>query len=98
MKESQEQNKIIFDKAIIFKSLDKFGEYKNEKLKTTIKKWEDDDITSNMFIIKIDGDCQFLGVINGLFEVIIISVIFQKMKEINMVYIHLSRKLKMILF
>ena len=68
MKESQEQNKIIFDKAIIFKSLDKFGEYKNEKLKTTIKKWEDDDITSNMFIIKIDGDCQFLGVINGLFE------------------------------
>jgi len=68
MKETQEQNKIIFDKAIIFKSLDKFGEYKNEKLKTTIKKWEDDDITSNMFIIKIDGDCQFLGVINGLFE------------------------------
>ena len=68
MKESQEQNKIIFDKAIIFKSLDKFGEYKNEKLKTTIKKWEDDDVTSNMFIIKIDGDCPFLGVINGLFE------------------------------
>ena len=68
MKESQEQNKIIFDKAIIFKSLDKFGEYKNEKLKTTIKKWEDDDVTSNMFIIKIEGDCSFLGVINGLFE------------------------------
>ena len=68
MKESQEQNKIILDKAIIFKSLDKFGEYKNEKLKTTIKKWEDDDVTSNMFIIKIDGDCPFLGVINGLFE------------------------------
>ena len=68
MKETQEQNKIIFDKAIIFKSLDKFGEYKNEKLKTTIKKWEDDDVTSNMFIIKIDGDCPFLGVINGLFE------------------------------
>ena len=68
MKETQEQNKIIFDKAIIFKSLDKFGEYKNEKLKTTIKKWEDDDATSNMFIIKIDGDCPFLGVINGLFE------------------------------
>ena len=68
MKESQEQNKIILDKAIIFKSLDKFGEYKNEKLKTTIKKWEDDDVTSNMFIIKIDGDCPFLGVINGLFQ------------------------------
>ena len=68
MKESQEQNKIIFDKAIIFKSLDQLGEYKNEKLKTTIKKWEDDDVTSNMFIIKIDGDCPFLGVINGLFE------------------------------
>ena len=68
MKESQEQNKIIFDKSLIFKSLDKFGEYKNEKLKTTIKKWEDDDVTSNMFIIKIDGDCPFLGVINGLFE------------------------------
>ena len=68
MKESQEQNKIIFDKSLIFKSLDKFGEYKNEKLKTTIKKWEDDDVTSNMFIIKIEGDCSFLGVINGLFE------------------------------
>lgn len=68
MKESQEQNKIIFDKSLIFKSLDKFGEYKNEKLKTIIKKWEDDDVTSNMFIIKIEGDCSFLGVINGLFE------------------------------
>ena len=68
MKESQEQNKIIFDKSLIFKSLDKFGEYKNEKLKTTIKKWEDDDVTSNMFIIKIEVDCSFLGVINGLFE------------------------------
>lgn len=68
MKESQEQNKIIFDKSLIFKSLDKFGEYKNEKLKTTIKKLEDDDVTSNMFIIKIEGDCSFLGVINGLFE------------------------------
>ena len=68
MKESQEQNKIIFDKSLIFKSLDKFGEYKNEKLKTTIKKWEDDDVASNMFIIKIEGDCSFLGVINGLFE------------------------------
>ena len=68
MKESQEQNKIIFDKSLIFKSLDKFGQYKNEKLKTTIKKWEDDDVTSNMFIIKIEGDCSFLGVINGLFE------------------------------
>ena len=68
MKETQEQNKIIFDKAIIFKSLDQLGEYKNEKLKTTIKKWEDDDVTSNMFIIKIDGDCPFLGVINGLFQ------------------------------
>jgi len=68
MKESQEQNKIILDKAAIFKSLDKIGEYKNEKLKVTIKKWEDDDVTSNMFIIKTEDDCPFLGVINGLFE------------------------------
>ena len=68
MKESQEQTKIIFDKSMIFKSLDKIGEYKNDKLKTIIKKWEDDDVTSNMFIIKIEGDCSFLGVINGLFE------------------------------
>lgn len=68
MKESQEQTKIIFDKSMIFKSLDKIGEYKNDKLKTIIKKWEDDDVNSNMFIIKIDGDCPFLGVINGLFE------------------------------
>ena len=68
MKESKEQNKIILDKAAIFKSLDKIGEYKNEKLKIIIKKWEDDDVTSNMFIIKIEDDCPFLGVINGLFE------------------------------
>ena len=33
MKESQEQTKIIFDKSMIFKSLDKIGEYKNDKLK-----------------------------------------------------------------
>ena len=32
MKESQEQTKIIFDKSMIFKSLDKIGEYKNDKL------------------------------------------------------------------
>ena len=68
MKEAQEQAKIILDKGVIFKSLDKLGEYKNEKLKLTMKKWEDDDITSNMFIIKIEGDISFFGVINGLFE------------------------------
>jgi hypothetical protein len=53
MKESQEQSKIILYKNAIFKSLEKIGEYKNEKLKLTIKKWEDDDVISNMFIIKI---------------------------------------------
>ena len=68
MKESQEQSKIILDKNAIFKSLEKIGEYKNEKLKLTIKKWEDDDVISNMFIIKIEGNCSFFGVINGLFE------------------------------
>jgi len=68
MKNSQETTKIILDKSAIFKSLERFGEYKNEKLKLTIKKWEDDDVTSNMFIIKIEGDCSFFGVINGLFE------------------------------
>ena len=68
MKESQKNSKIILDKAAIFKSLDKLGEYKNESLKTTIKKWEDDDETSNMFIIKIEGENSFLGVVNGLFE------------------------------
>ena len=68
MKETQEQTKIILDKGVIFKSLDKLGEYKNDKLKLTMKKWEDDDVTSNMFIIKIEGDSSFFGVINGLFE------------------------------
>ena len=68
MKESKDQTKIILDKAAIFKSLDKIGVYKNEQLKITIKKWEDDDVTSNMFIIKLEGDCPFLGVVNGMFE------------------------------
>ncbi len=64
----QNQTKIIFDKLTIFKSLDKKGEYKDDKTKSTIKKWEDDDVTSNMFIIKIDGEYPFLGVVNGIFE------------------------------
>ena len=68
MKESQNNPKIILDKSSIFKSLDKIGEYKNESLKITIKKWNDDEDTSNMFIIKIDDDNSFLGVVNGLFE------------------------------
>ena len=64
----QNQNKIIFDKLEIFKSLDKKGEYKDDKSKITIKKWEDDDVTSNMFILKIDNNCPFLGVVNRMFE------------------------------
>ena len=68
MESLQNQNKIIFDKLEIFKSLDKKGEYKDENSKTTIKKWEDDDVTSNMFILKINNDCPFLGVVNGMFE------------------------------
>lgn len=68
MKNTQNQKKIIFDKLSIFKSLDKKGEYKDEKTKSTIKKREDDDVTSNMFIIKIDGEFPFLGVVNGIFE------------------------------
>ena len=68
MKESQNQTKIILDKNVIYKALDKFGEYKNAQLKIIIKKWEDDDVTGNMFIIKIEGNNSFLGVVNGLFE------------------------------
>ena len=68
MREPQNQNKIIFDKLSIFKSLDKIGEYKDDKSRAIIKKWEDDEVTSNMLILKIDGDCQFLGVVNGIFE------------------------------
>ena len=68
MRGSSNQTKIILDKLEIFKALDKKGEYKNEQSKITIKKWEDDDITSNMFIIKTEGDSKFLGVINGMFE------------------------------
>ena len=68
MRGSQKQTKIILDTLAIFRALDKKGEYRDEKSKITIKKWEDDDITSNMFIIKIEGDTKFLGVINGMFE------------------------------
>ena len=68
MKEPQKNSKITLDKAAIFKTLDKTGEYKNESLKITIKKWEDDDVVGNMFIIKIEGETPFLGVVNGMFE------------------------------
>ena len=68
MKEPQKNSKISLDKAAIFKALDKTGEYKNESLKITIKKWEDDDVVGNMFIIKIEGETPFLGVVNGMFE------------------------------
>jgi hypothetical protein len=68
MKEPQKNSKITLDKAAIFKALDKTGEYKNESLKITIKKWEDDDVVGNMFIIKIEGETPFLGVVNGMFE------------------------------
>ena len=68
MKEPQKNSKISLDKAAIFKTLDKTGEYKNESLKITIKKWEDDDVVGNMFIIKIEGETPFLGVVNGMFE------------------------------
>ena len=68
MRGSQKQTKIILDKLAIFRALDKKCEYKDEKSKITIKKWEDDDITSNMFIIKIEGDTPFLGVVNGMLE------------------------------
>ena len=68
MKEPQKNSKITLDKAAIFKALDKTGEYKNESLKITIKKWEDDDVVGNMFIIKMEGETPFLGVVNGIFE------------------------------
>ena len=68
MKDHQKNSKITLDKAAIFKALDKTGEYKNESLKITIKKWEDDDVVGNMFIIKIEGETPFLGVVNGMFE------------------------------
>ena len=68
MIEPQKNSKITLDKAAIFKTLDKTGEYKNESLKITIKKWEDDDVVGNMFIIKIEGETPFLGVVNGMFE------------------------------
>ena len=68
MKEPQKNSKITLDKAAIFKALDKTGEYKNESLKITIKNWEDDDVVGNMFIIKIEGETPFLGVVNGMFE------------------------------
>ena len=68
MKDPQKNSKITLDKASIFKTLDKTGEYKNESLKITIKKWEDDDVVGNMFIIKIEGETPFLGVVNGMFE------------------------------
>jgi hypothetical protein len=68
MQNFQNTSKIAFDKLEIFKSLAKKGEYKDEKTKTLIKKWEDGEVTSNLFIIQITNGLPFLGVINGMFE------------------------------
>ena len=68
MQNFQNTSKIVFDKLEIFKSLAKKGEYKDEKTKTLIKKWEDGEVTSNLFIIQITNGLPFLGVINGMFE------------------------------
>ena len=68
MQNFQNTSKIAFDKLEIFKSLAKKGEYKDEKTKTLIKKWEDGEVTSNLFIIQITNGLSFLGIINGMFE------------------------------
>jgi hypothetical protein len=68
MQNFQNTSKIAFDKLEIFKSLAQKGEYKDEKTKTLIKKWEDGEVASNLFIIQITNGLPFLGVINGMFE------------------------------
>ena len=68
MQNFQNTSKITFDKLDIFRSLSKKGEYKDEKANTIIKKWEDGEVTSNLFILQIKNGLQFLGVINGIFE------------------------------
>ena len=68
MQNSQNNSKLTLDKLAIFKSLDRKGEYKDEKAKLIIKKWEDDEVSSNMFTLQIKNECPFLGVVNGMFE------------------------------
>ena len=68
MQNFQNTSKIAFDKLEIFKSLAQKGEYKDEKTKTLIKKWEDGEVASNLFIIQITNGLSFLGIINGMFE------------------------------
>ena len=68
MQNFQNTSKIVFDKLEIFKSLAKKGEYKDEKTKSIIKKWEDGEVNSNLFVLQITNGLPFLGVINGMFE------------------------------
>ena len=66
MKSAESQTNLILDLLTIVKSLNRKGVYRDMKKKIIIKKLEDDDVISNMFIIKNDG--YFLGVVNGKFE------------------------------
>ena len=68
MQNFQNTSKITFDKLEIFKSLSKKGEYKDEKTKAIIKKWEDGEVSSNLLILQTKNGLSFLGVINGNFE------------------------------
>lgn len=64
----QNTSKITFDKLEIYKSLANKGEYKDEKTNTIIKKWEDGEVSSNLFILQIKNNPSFSGVVNGMFE------------------------------
>lgn len=71
MKENYNSNdidKLVFDKLTIIKDIEKKGLYQDEN--STIKKWEEEEGTSNMYIVQNKGyQClPFLGVVNGMFQ------------------------------
>ncbi len=63
------QKKIIFDKLAIIKDLERKGIFKKDL--STIKRWEEEEGSSNMFILQnspSDTSLPFLGVLNGMFQ------------------------------
>lgn len=64
---SKDMEKIIYDKLAILKDIEKKGKYQDKD--SIIKKWEEEDDTSNMFVVQNGGNSlPFLGVVNGMFQ------------------------------
>ena len=60
-------NSLYFDKLLVNREIEKKNEYKEDNI--IIKKWDCDDIYSNMYCAKIlTENTNFLGILNELFE------------------------------